>query len=184
MLLFRTSSRYIDALAGDPSLAVVSIGNAASALGITRATVERMLEDKRLTEIRIEKVRCVRAYDIINFSNQRARDVQAVRKLLEKSARQKKAVFYNPVMKAINLSWRNPPDRKKIGGILGEISESTYKESRGRLLLSVIVHRKSKGNTLPSGSFFDLARSLGYNFSDEQQFADKMLKRVFEHYTR
>lgn len=182
MLKFTTSREYIDALGEDGSLAVVSFGIAARALRVTRPTIERMLDDHRLTEIVVGKTRCIRAQDVVEIRKTHSDTIVTVEKLLERCAKRNKIVFYDPVMSAIDLDWRNPPHRKKIGGILGSISTSTHKDKKKRFLLSVIVHKKGPGKTKPSPSFFTLARQLGYKFEDEDSFAEAMLDKVFKFY--
>jgi hypothetical protein len=84
-------------------------------------------------------------------------------------------------MEKIGLDWRVPADRSRIGSILGEISERTAEvDKRQKLMLTVLVHRKTAGVTRPGKGFFDLARDLGHTFNDEDEFVRRHTDKVIE----
>jgi hypothetical protein len=108
-------------------------------------------------------------------------EVELVGNLLEKYAQKGvRAVFYEPIMQSIGLTHRNPHDRRKIGSILGEVSERSFKKSR--VLLSVLVHQKGAGETLPGKGFFELAKQLNYTWSDDARLVAQETSKVLKAY--
>lgn len=64
---------------------------------------------------------------------------------------------------------------------LGEISTAEHDQGRG--MLSVVVVYKY-GDQMPGPGFFELARSLGYQFRDETEFWVEQLHRVYRVWSR
>jgi hypothetical protein len=178
---FKTVREYLHALERDRAMiAVVTIPMAAEFRGVSRAAIVAMLDKKKLEEIRVGKTRYVRAQSLIDLMNREEDEVSTVKRLLERRAREQEIVFYRPVMAAIDRSPTIPADRGYIGGVLAKISEQTKDEHK--VLLSVIVHKKTLGRTGPGEGFFELARSLGYKWEDEKRFVDQELKKVWRVY--
>ncbi|HEY4657990.1 MAG TPA: hypothetical protein VIH11_00635 [Gemmatimonadaceae bacterium] len=63
-----------------------------------------------------------------------------------------------------------------IRTFLNEISTSEHNDGKG-LLSVVVVYRH--GDQMPGPGFFELARSLGYQFRDETEFWVQELQRVY-----
>ena len=63
--------------------------------------------------------------------------------------------------------------------LLGEISEEEQENGNG--MLSVLVVHKN-GPQMPGTGFFELARELGYEFSDEEEFWIKEFNNVLSRY--
>jgi hypothetical protein len=180
MRVFESVQDYLTELHTNRDLAVVSKAMAAKSRGVSAPAIERMLADNRLTSIRISGTSCVLAKQLIELMEKEEKRRTTVRQLLEKFACEKEFVFYDQVMAPIGLSTRKPPDRKAIGAILGGISEKTYKEKG--VLLSVLVHKKTAGKTLPSEGFFMLADSLEIAYDDRDDFVEEQTRLVFECY--
>jgi hypothetical protein len=107
--------------------------------------------------------------------------IKIVEKFLEGQAKAGvRAIFYEPVMSQINLSWRSPPDRIKIGGILAEVSKRSFK--RHGILLSILVHQKKAGITRPGSGFLPLARELGLRWSNDDRFLEEQTDKVLQAY--
>jgi hypothetical protein len=85
-------------------------------------------------------------------------------------------------MEKIGRSTQVPADRSYIGEILGEISSDTKAESR--ILLSVLVHRNTSGQTKPGPGFFSLAKGLGYAWNDDDKFVEEQTRKVLSYYAR
>ncbi len=82
-------------------------------------------------------------------------------------------------METLGLRSTVPSDRKRIGALLGAISEETY--DRDQILLTAIVHRQSTGATSPGPGFFELARALELNLENEENFLAEEMDKVWRH---
>lgn len=100
---------------------------------------------------------------------------QEARQAMVRAARQRRTITYTDLVgeiRSLNFEARDP----NLNRMLGEISSAEH--AAGRALLSVLVVHKS-GDMMPGKGFFDLARRLGRDVSDELQFWSDELKRVF-----
>ena len=94
-------------------------------------------------------------------------------------ARQQDVVTYTDIAPLAELSMDNEADRLRIGGILGEISSSEYRQDRP-LLSAVVIHRD---NNIPGLGFFTLARELGlYHGDNDFMFFAQELRRVHDYW--
>ena len=91
-----------------------------------------------------------------------------------------RSVFYEPVMELVGLTHKIPADRTTIARMLGEVSRRSQEEDQ--VLLSVVVHKKTSGSTLPSEGFFPWAEELGYEWDDEYEFVEQQTDRVLNTY--
>ena len=71
------------------------------------------------------------------------------------------------------------PHDKRVGYLLEEISRAEHAEGRG--MLSVLVVHKS-GDKIPGKGFFELARDLGEDVSDEVAFWVKEYGKVSKYW--
>ena len=85
---------------------------------------------------------------------------------LKEVARVKGLITYNGLNEKLNLglNFDNPGDRKKIGEMLGEISD--YEARQGRRMLSAVVYGQQDNK--PGEGFFTLARELGFFHGDDE----------------
>jgi hypothetical protein len=180
---FESVAAYLRTLETDARIAVLPLQLAANLRGVTRGAIDRMVRLRQLEEIRIGKSRFVRAWNLIERDRKHLADVAAVRTFIETRARSgEKRMFYEPVMSVVGLRPAVPADRAAIGEILCEISAETKKESG--ILLTVLVHRKSAGQTRPGPGFKHLAKTLGYRWDDYDGFLDRQTQLVLNHYRR
>ena len=177
---YRDVGEYIDALSRNPELAVVSMQMAADFRGVSRAAIDRMVGLRQLREVKIKNTRCVLAHDLIKLAEAFEQQIRIVRDYLEEAAANRNVVFYEQVMKVLGMSRTVPADRTKIGAILGKVSEESFRKHK--VLLSVIVHRKTAGRTVPGPGFLTLAQELGFTWQDDRQFVEQQGERVFDHY--
>jgi len=175
-LSFRNDVRK---LAKDPSLAVLPFNVAANAVGVSRAAIERMLADGRLSEIVVGDMRCVRANGVVDLVEKMDQRVNAAFARLEVVARQRATLTYRPLMEEVDLDYTLSRDRNVIANVLDRVSRRSNKEHG--ILLSVLVHRKN-GAALPGPGFFALATELGYAVADKAEFFDEQIERVWMHY--
>lgn len=170
-----------DCLAG-MSLAVMPVPVVADHLGKTSAAITAMIRAGKLEEIRIKNNRFVKVSSLLDLQDEFENQIRVVTDYLVKLAKNgTHKVYYEPVMTEVDMSPSVPADRTKIGHILGEISQKTYDEKR--LLLSVLVHRKAPGTTRPGPGFFDLARHMGFEWDDDDEFVKKQTKLVLKAYS-
>jgi hypothetical protein len=180
MSSFSSAKDYLNALQHNADLAIVPLQLAADSREVTRAAIDRMLRMRQLTEIKIGKGRFVKASDLTKLIKDRQTQIRKVRTYLEKLAKQREKVFYEPVMNILGLDRLVPANRTNIGSILGEISEQTYAESK--VLLSAIVHRKSTGETIPGEGFILLAKAMGLRWKNEREFVRREVEKVWDFY--
>lgn len=186
-MTFESASDYLQALEHNPSLAILPLQMVADHRGVTRAAIDRMVRIGQLEEIRIDNTRYVRASSVLAIQQKFEAQVATVRAYLEKQARKRTIVFYEPVMGIVGLSPGVPADRTTIGAILGRVSEQTWALPKPeRHLLSVIVHRKTAGKTRPGPGFLTLAESLGLEWEEgeEDAFVERETERVWRMYAK
>jgi len=188
---FPTISQYLDELKENKNLAVVSMSMAAEMRNTTRAGIERMIQMEKISWAKIGKTRCVLAKSLIEAKDKYDEEIATVRKVLEEHATRGEKVFYEQVMTPIGLRTNVPAHRTKIGQILGDISHQTFNEPNEKntpILLSVLVHKKTAGRTLPSEGFFNLVESLNehygcaYDYDDRNSFVEEQMGYVFNLY--
>jgi hypothetical protein len=173
---------YIEAYQKNSNIAVVPYSLVASYFDVTSAGIAAMERSGRLQGVRIGRNPFILLESILQLERNRENEVLIVEEFLKKLAKAKqRSVFYEPIMEKIGLDWRVPADRSRIGSILGEISERTAEvDKRQKLMLTVLVHRKTAGVTRPGKGFFDLARDLGHTFNDEDEFVRRHTDKVIE----
>jgi hypothetical protein len=172
---------YVRALESDPTLAIVPFQVAADAWDVSRATIDGMVRNDRLEGVRIAKTRYVRASSLNGLISAWLGQVAQVTKSIEKHARKREVVFYEPLMTPLGLKTTVPADRKRIGAILGAIAKESFDEHG--FLLTAIVHRNAAGKTHPGPGFVKIARELGIKFSDEEKFVATEIAKVWNHYS-
>ena len=80
----------------------------------------------------------------------------------------------------VGLDMSSPYDRRRIGSILGELSEDEHRA--GRPLISAVV--VASGTAVPGGGFFELARRLGLlRAEDKDSFYIQELRRVHDYWS-
>ena len=179
-MIFDTPANYLRAFETDPTLAILPMQTAAEFRNVSRAAIDRMLRLKQLEEISIGKTRYVRILSLVSIQRRQDERITTVRAYLEQCARKKTIVVYEPVRALIGLSHAIPADRTSIGKILDAVSKQTWEEKR--ILLSVIVHRKTLGKTRPGPGFFTLAKSFGFSLDDKDTFIAKETEKVWAGY--
>lgn len=104
-----------------------------------------------------------------------------VRERLIEVARLKTTVFYEEIAGIAGLSLANDYERGQVlPDLLGAISRE--EDRNRRPMLSAVVVLKDEG--IPGKGFFQLARDLGKQFSDEEQFHSDELKAVYQQWGR
>lgn len=185
MEIYNDERKYLDALSNDRSLAIVSKGMASRYLGVSVPTIERRIQSGKIGSIKIGTVACVLAADLIAIMKNKEQQVENIQNTLEKFASEQETTTYGEIMKSIGLSYKNPPDRKRIGQILADVSIAS--KEKHNVLLSVLVHRSTGGKNNIGPGFFELAEELKYkNIGNDrekkQQFAQKQRAAVFKAY--
>ena len=94
--------------------------------------------------------------------------------ILVARAREGRTITYGEMATAMLLS----PQSAQFTDTLNELSRS--ENAAGRGLLSVLVIRQREGT--PGIGFFRLARELGHQFDDEEQFFREEVERVTAHW--
>jgi hypothetical protein len=183
-MTFNNTSDYLLALEHDPTLAIISMQMVADVRNVSRAAVDRMLKLGQLQEIRVGTTRCVRASDVIVLQRAKDQQIDTIRRYLEKCAKRRETTTYQPVMSEIGLSASIPSDRRISGVILGEISIKSWNDHK--VLLSVLVHRKTLGRTRPGPGFFRLDEVIDDlpSWDDDDEFVDSATKRVWDFYSK
>jgi hypothetical protein len=175
-MMFENPADYIEHCKSDP-IPALPIPLIAEYLNITPAAVMGRAGRGTLELLEIGKTKMISVRSLLALNEEFERKVSVVRKELERLARRgDRRVFYEPIMTAVDLSWRVPAHRTEIGGVLGAVSEETSEEDG--LMLSVLVHQKKAGRTMPGAGFFNLAKSLGFKWRDDHKFVEDQTDRV------
>ena len=86
---------------------------------------------------------------------------------------------------AIHLDLDTEKDRAALGRLLGDVSEKTHARNIGMLsAMAVLKDAASPLSPGPGSGFYELAKTLGYRFTDRRLFWAEQFKRVTEHYGR
>lgn len=173
---FESPIDFINHCKSDP-IPALPIPVIAEYLDITPAAVMGRAGRGALEMIEIGKTKMISVRSLLAVEEEFERKVMVVRTKLEILARRgDRHIFYEPIMMAVGLSWRVPADRTAIGGVLGAVSKETFEEDN--LMLSVLVHQKKPGQTMPGAGFFDLAKILGFKWRDDRKFVQDQTDRV------
>lgn len=182
MKTFDDGTAYLSALKADAALAIIPFQMAADALDVTRAAVERRVRSGELEGVTIGKTRAVLAASLNAELETRRADVDTVEGMLVDLACKRETTVYGPVMAAIGLRTQVPAHRRRIGMILGKISEKSYEGHD--FMLSALVFNKTAGR--PSDSFYGLGEQLDEDYAngdlDNEEFLAKQLKMIFAYY--
>ena len=88
----------------------------------------------------------------------------------------RKLISYTDFMDQIrSISFETPYDGR-LPHFLAEISTEEANEGRG--MMTALVVRKN-GDGRPGGGFFELAKRLGYDVSDRENFWHQQVNKVF-----
>lgn len=183
---FNTVEEYLSAYKSDPlNHGMLPIPLVAEHLGKSPPAVTAMLKAGTLREISIGKRnRFVSISSLIERAADAEREEEAVRKyLLDMISKGRSSVFYEPIMEPLGLSPTVPAHRTKIGAILDKVSQQSYDEHG--VVLSVLVHRKTPGNTRPGPGFWEMAQNIELfdeDTMDKDEFVKAHTNAVFEAY--
>jgi hypothetical protein len=100
---FKDVVTYIDALAKDPTLAIVSKKMAGVALGITRPAIAARIKNGSLATIEIGGAKHPRASALISARAQELSEITIIREFLEGIAARREVVTYEPVMGLLGM---------------------------------------------------------------------------------
>lgn len=102
-----------------------------------------------------------------------------ITRILKRQARARAVIPYSEVTRQLTVI-RFTPDDHRFHAMLGDVSRHEFK--CGRPLLSVVVVHKS-GDMQPGPGFFELAKSLDFEFDDIEKFWIQELKRAWKHWS-
>ena len=98
---------------------------------------------------------------------------------LQEVARNRQTTCYQPIADLVGLNLESALDRKRIGDVVGKLSEREHEH--GRPMISAVVVRAE--DSKPGSGFFKLARQLGlWTVGDEDTFYVQELKRVHDYW--
>lgn len=169
--------------------AAVPISIAADILGLTRAAVLEKARSGSLASVRItvgdksRRLVLAKALATVVHSEKEARKslLPQIRAILGESAREHCTIRYADLMSKVGLTYRNPSHRKKIGELLGRVSETSLE--RDGFLLSALAVRKTTNR--PNDAFFQLAQNVGLlKEEDQEKFWQQQAARIYRHYAR
>ncbi len=179
MLNFADEEAYVNAFAKNPALAIMGVGMVAKMIGIQRPAVEKRIEKGTLKGIKVGNSMHVLTHSILDNLQKEHKMRAQVFDTLVNIARGHTTIPYSALMAQIGLDYRLSPHRKKIGEILGSISEETF-AAKG-VLLSVLVVDKTTG--MPSDSFWWLFERLtGKGFKNHDAVMASHKQKVYKLY--
>lgn len=183
ILAFKTVEDFLKAYKTNHSLAGIPMPVAATYFNITPSGVSAMQKAGKIDCIKIGRTKLVLISSILKLQADFEADAYLIeKKLIGFASKGKDKVFYEPIMTPIGRSTSVPADRSYIGRVLGHISSKSY-DANG-ILLTVLVHRSTAGQTKPGKGFFDLARYLGFQVGNEDEFVLKETEKVLRHYAK
>jgi hypothetical protein len=108
-----------------------------------------------------------------------------VMKELEKRAEKSKSkndlpIAYSKIMELVGLDSGYPRHRGMIGHVLGEVTRQSLQDKERGFALSAMAVQKRSG--LPSQSFFEYLKELGFKFRDKRVFWDDQISRIWNYY--
>ena len=180
---------YLAAIKENPHLASLSLPMTAAVLAVTRPVVRELLRDKKLDGLRLTNganwkrtVVLIASLDAYRTGRDQAFDEQTseVAAILQRVAAVRETIAYGDLMAEIGMEWRNPPNRNRIGQILGAVSERSV--AAGGFMLSALAVLKS--THVPNDSFFDLARHLKLldDGGDQAEFLREQQEAAWQHH--
>lgn len=183
-MIYASVEAYLEALRGDPALAMIPLGMVAELKSISRSAVSEQIKSGRLESLTVKGRRKTwrgvtpkALFEQSERLESSARDRRhRVAAALSASGAAGRLATYGEVMSAAGLSARNPRDRAEIGLLLAELSRDSL--AAGNFLVGAIVIQKATGH--PNAQFFQLARELGLLVgSDEAGFWREQCAKVF-----
>jgi hypothetical protein len=170
---FKSLDAYLAAFRKGEADAILPIDDAADHFGVTSKTISSRLKRGTLKKVTIGKDNHASLQGVLQIQDEDLEKVGKIEKYLKKAIDQgSESIFYNEIMKLVGLKLDNPHHRSVIGDLLGKVSRRSH--TKNKTLLSVMVHNKKTGKTIPNDSFFMLADELGYPISDKSKRGDKV----------
>jgi hypothetical protein len=187
---FETIREWLEASAAGRPVAIMPNSLAAEALGETPNALAKKLKRDDFPKIVIEDKAYVSADYVHERCREMAQKLEEIRRIVERVAARGNKIVYSELMESVGLNWRSPPDRTRIGALLGDLSHWSW-ENHG-VLLSSIVHRKTSEPTSPGPGYVVLLEQIGDEFDDfeydpEDDLADLVeqhMQAVWKHYAK
>jgi hypothetical protein len=183
-MIFTSVEAYLDALRGDPALAIIPLGMVAELKGLSRSAISEQIKSGRLDSLIVEgrrktwrgitpKALFEQAERLECGSRDRSHRVAGA---LAEAGAAGRLIAYGEVMAAAGMSASNPRDRAAIGIVLAELSRQSLRAEG--CLVGAIVIQKASGH--PNVQFFELARELGVlGEGDRMEFWRGQCAKVF-----
>ncbi len=189
-LTYETAEDWFDAIAKGESADISPLPLAAEALGESQDALRKKLKKGTIPQIVIGDTIHLPVSYVTEELRRHRRALETLKVALEKVARDQKTIFYGELMEMIGMSWQSPPDRSRIGVLLGEILDWSY-DTHG-IFLTSIVHRKSAAPTHPGPGYFPLVAAwkeedddVDYDpDADEHEMLNRHMKAVWDHYRK
>ncbi|CTQ33136.1 hypothetical protein [Jannaschia rubra] len=185
---FEETEGWLRALTKGLPVAIMPNPLAAEALGESSNAISKKVKNGDVPVITIGERRYISADFVAErVEAERALKASIIHKL-EHVARNGATIFYGELMEMVGMKWQSPPDRSKIGYILGAISRKTFEEEG--ILLSALVHRKGPEPTSPGPGYRELMASLREDHDDldfdpeedQEIMLDRHMSAVWKHY--
>ncbi|MFZ7090820.1 hypothetical protein [Primorskyibacter sp. 2E233] len=185
---FDDTAAWLKALTKGLPVAIMPNSLAAEVLGESSNAISKKVKKGDVAVISIGKNRYISAdyvHDLVDKGIQRK---ALIIKGLERVARNGSTIFYGELMEMADMNWKSPPDRAKIGAILGKISRESYEEDG--ILLSSLVHRKGPEPTSPGPGYITLIEGMSDDYDDPDLYDEddldavigRHMEAVWEHY--
>lgn len=162
---FSTVQQWIEALLAGAPVGIMSTSLAAEALGEAEGSSEetvgslsRKLKEGKIGSVTIQGKRYISAeaiHMIITSGNSQFNKLYEM--LVDTAARGEKTT-YGEVMAKLGMDTQSPPDRKRIGVLLGQVCHRSWEEDG--IFLSSLVHRKGSEPTAPGPGYLGLVESI------------------------
>lgn len=189
-LKFETAEDWLAALMKGEPVAEVPPSLAEELLGESKDALRKKLKNGTIPRIEIDGSFYIPATYVHEELRRHRHAFETLKAELEKIARAQGTVFYGEIMERVGMNWQSPPDRKRIGILLGEILDWSY-DAHG-IFLTSIVHRKSAAPTHPGPGYFPLVAAWKEEDSDvdydpdedEHEMLARHMKAVWDYYRK
>lgn len=187
---FDTPAAWLIACSEGQPVAIMPASLAAEVLGESANALTKKLKRGDIPCIIISERRFIPAEYVHEEATKAKQVFNKLRHEVERVARRRSKIFYGDLMQLVEMRWQSPPDRTKIGFLLGELSRWSFK--RHGILLSSIVHRKSPEPTTPGPGYMTLVTELAKECAglalqpgeDEAALLKRHMAAVWDHYSK
>lgn len=190
---FKDVRSWLEALRGGEPVGIMSTSLAAQSIeqacgweGETVGSLSKKLKEGQIGYVRINGKRYISAEAIVLMIERGDDQFNHAYRKLEGLAERGQKTTYGEIMGALGMSSNNPPDRKRIGYLLGRVSRRSWEKDG--IFLSSLVHRKGADPTHPGPGYLGLVEAVDpaepQRYQSEAEMVSAHMNAVWRHYQK